>query len=633
MASLPMRPEFAVLLVYLALMVAIGVMLARRNRGGADFFAGGRCIPWWVSGISLYMGNFSAWLFTGGAGMIYRTTWYGLLYFLLTGTIAYFLGSELAAAQWRRSRVLSPVEFTRERFGVATQQALSLVTSVVFIAAAGNQLKAIATVVHPILGVPLIQSTVVIGLIVIVYTYLGGLWAVMVTDVVQFVVLLASTLLIAPLALLLLDGGVPELLAGMEFSIPPADGDPAHDFHFLIAGFISFTLGVGAGQGPRFYCVPDERSARKVGRLAALLFLTTPVLFSLPPLVARALWGGPALLGGHIPGKDPHERVFIQIAIEVLPPGLLGLFLAAMFAATMSALAPIYNQVASVLSRDVYMLFRPQTDDKALFRVGRMMTLGIGLATIGIALFYIHGNDDLFKVMTSIFFLSAPVMHIPILAGFFFRKAPRSAGLAAILWGVATGLLTKFILRWHDGPQIYLTQASGYAIVLASPWLGSMYRRTETRAPLCILTGVFCALVSGVLLLGAPEACGPWIHGLVAAYAAFIFCSTLLFARSFARDRGRERVDAFYRRLDTPVDVAAEVTGSAEAALSVYRLIGALTLLIAGLVAALFLAEALQSPALAGQWWKYATQVAILLALGLFFLLAGRKRSQAGGGA
>ncbi|HUH12988.1 MAG TPA: hypothetical protein VMK65_07745, partial [Longimicrobiales bacterium] len=179
------RPELWVVGAYLLLMASVGIYFSRRHKGGEDYFAGGRRIPWWVSGVSLYMANFSAWLFTGGAGMIYRTTWFGLLYFFITLSVGYLLGSQLTAAQWRRSRVVSPVEYTRLRFGVGTQQLLSLVYSIVFIASSGAQLLAIATVVQGVLGVPIPAGIGVIGVVVLLYTLLGGLWAVAVTDVVQ----------------------------------------------------------------------------------------------------------------------------------------------------------------------------------------------------------------------------------------------------------------------------------------------------------------------------------------------------------------------------------------------------------------------------------------------------------------
>ncbi|MFV1957855.1 MAG: sodium:solute symporter [Planctomycetota bacterium] len=616
-----LRTEFYTVLVYLLLMVVIGVFFLSRNRGGTDYFAGGRAVPWWVSGISLYMGNFSAWLFTGGAGMIYRTTGYGLLYFLVTGTVAYYLGSQLTAAQWRRSRVISPVQFLRRRFGIGTQQLLGAVTAVVFLAAAGNQLKAIATVVQAILGIDIEVAAIAIGAIVILYTIVGGLWAVVVTDVLQFVVLLAATLLVAPLALALVPGGVETVVSSISFSLHPSGGPPSYDIHFLIAGLISFTLGVAAGQGPRFYCVPDERAARKTGRLAAALFLTTPVLFSIPALVARTLWGPEASLASFIPGADPHEQVFIQIAKEVLPPGLLGIFLAAMFAATMSALDTVYNMVASILSRDVYTLWRPRATDHDLIRVGRVTTLLCGLVTIGLCLFYIQGTSDLFTVMVAIFYVSAPVMAVPILMGFFYRQAPRSAGMAAILWGIATALVTRFLLGWSEGPQTYLTQSLCLAIFLLSPWLGSLWRRRETRGAVWILGVVFSLLVFGVMLLGTPRGS----HAVLAVFAGFILVTWVLFSWWFARPEDRSEVDAFYRDLDRPVDVATEVTGSAAAALAVYRLVGWLTVVIAALVLVLMGWEMAFVSAERAAWGKYVALVAILLFLASLFLLAARR--------
>ena len=627
--------EFWVVMGYLVLMIGIGVLLARRNRGGTDFFAGGRAIPWWVAGVSLYMGNFSAWLFTGGAGMIYKTTGYGLIFFLCTGAAAYFLGSQLTATQWRRSRVISPVEFTRRRFGLTTQQVLGILTAVVFVAAAGNQLKAIATVVESILHVPIVTAAVAIGLIVILYTLIGGLWAVVVTDVLQFVVLLGVTLLIAPLALGLVEGGLGSVVGVIELNIPPTYGEPFHDVHYLIASLLLFTIGVAGGQGPRFYCVPDERSARKVGALAAFLFLTTPVLFSLPPLVARALWGGPDVLGQTISGDNPHEQVFIHVAKEVLPPGLLGVFLAAMFAATMSALDTVYNMIASILSRDVYSQLRRNVSDRELLRVGRVMTLVIGVATIGLCLYYIAGKKDLFSVMLDIVQLSGPIMNVPLLMGLLFRRAPRSAGLACILWGMITALVMKYGLVWEWGPQVYLTEAVCLMAFLVSPWLAGLWKNRDTRPYVAVLSVVFAAIAFGVAALGTPDnpvgsRFSTFHLGWMVAYGVSMGGLLPVFAWWFARPEDRTGVDAFYADLDRPVDVSQEVTGSAEAALSVFRLVGVLTFVIAGLVLVLMAVELASPPEKGAEPGKYLILAGILVGLAVLFLAPSWRRTRSG---
>jgi hypothetical protein len=231
-------------------------------------------------------------------------------------------------------------------------------------------------------------------------------------------------------------------------------------------------------------------------------------------------------------------------------------------------------------------------------------------------------------------------MAVPVLMGLFFRRAPRAAGMACIVWGIATGLITKFSLGWTTGPQIYLTQSMAVGIFLVSPWLGSMWRKRETRSAVVILAVVFASLLAGVLLLGTPEdfglvipvggeeiATGISAHGLIALFSVFVLVSVVLFARRFAAEEDRSEVDDFYARLDTPVDVAAEVTGSAEAALSVFRLVGAVTGLIAVLVAVLMGIEMLTDPSVRAAWWKYVALIAILVVLAALFVVSGRRRA------
>ncbi len=311
-----------------------------------------------------------------------------------------------------------------------------------------------------------------------------------------------------------------------------------------------------------------------------------------------------------------------------MPPGLLGVFLAAMFAATMSALDTVYNMVASVLSRDMYMHFKPKTSDKALIGIGRWMTVACGGVTILLCLYYINGTSDLFTVMVDIFYLSAPVMAVPVLMGFLFRSAPRSAGMACIIWGVATGFVTKLCLGWDYGPQIYLTQSVCIAIFLSSRWLGDLWNDRENRDAVGILAVVFTALILGVMLLGTPEnvAVTGWLttHQVIVLYAEFMLLTMILFARWFSKPEDRTEVDRFYRDLDTPVDVATEVTGSKEAALTVFRLVGVVTALIGGGVLVLMGVEMLMDSSRLGEWWKYVALSAILFVLAALFYLPGR---------
>ena len=266
---------------------------------------------------------------------------------------------------------------------------------------------------------------IAVGAIVMAYTLAGGIWTVVVTDFVQLVILLAVLVVVAPLAIGLVDGGFGAVLAQVDFTIPPPDGDAGHTLAFLVAGAFAYTLGAASVGSPRYYCVPDERDARRAGMLAGALFLTTPILFSIPALAGRALFGDPAAIAGLGWGQHPHEMVFLQVVERVLSPGLVGLFVAAMFAASMSALDSVNNVVAAVLSRDVWARVRPAADDRAVLRTGRVMTFACGVVVTALAVLYYHGPADLFVIMTTIAFFCAPPLYVPMVLGMLYRKAPR----------------------------------------------------------------------------------------------------------------------------------------------------------------------------------------------------------------
>src|SRR5512137_3100924 len=98
--------DLIVIFTYFLIIMGIGLYFMKVNKGGKEYFTGGNMIPWWMSGLSLYMGNFSAWIFTGAAGFAYTTGLFTTFYFA-AGPIAYLVGTSLTATRWRRTRSIS----------------------------------------------------------------------------------------------------------------------------------------------------------------------------------------------------------------------------------------------------------------------------------------------------------------------------------------------------------------------------------------------------------------------------------------------------------------------------------------------------------------------------------------------
>ena len=362
--------DYLVIGAYFLFMLGIGLYFMRINKGAKEYFAGGSMIPWWVSGMTLYMANFSAWTFTGAAGFAYTTGWFAIAYFG-TWSIAYYFGSQLTASRWRRTRSISPVEYTYTRFNRTTQQFLSVVISLNFTLSAGVQLAATTKLLAPVMGLDITMVTVVTGVVILLYTFMGGLWAVSITDVVQGVILLSITFIVMPLALGLVGGPANLIDAIPAISFDHWYNGVHYTEHWLVAIFTIMCLGTAAGAAQRFYSVKDEKDAKRVGKLAGGLFLTVPFVFGVPPLVAKVIWPDLSQVEFFQPyvGKNPQDLVFIALCLKLLPNGLIGVFLAAMLAATMSTLKMMSKDVwehgrCSWLQPPLQALLRLQTSNR-----------------------------------------------------------------------------------------------------------------------------------------------------------------------------------------------------------------------------------------------------------------------------
>ena len=370
--------DFVVMAGYFVAVVAGGVAMARASVDTKSFFGAGGQVPWWISGLSLYMSFFSAGTFVVWGAIAYEQ---GLVAVTIQGCmcLAGLVVALVIAPRWRRTGALTVAAFIKRRFGTGLQQFYAYVVLAYGTVATGAVLYPVAKMVAVATPFSLTACVLTIGGAVVLYTAVGGLWAVLVTDALQFVILTVAVLVVVPLVLGEVDGigalvrEAPNgfwSLTGGEYTA------------WFMGGFVLYSisyLGGNWGFVQRYTSVPSERDARKVGLLYAGLYLVTPLVWMLPPMAYRVL--NPSLDGLSA------EGAYILASEAVLPVGILGLMFAAMISATASSANTTLNITAAVFTNDIYAgLLRPRTSERERMVTARLSTVAFGAIMIGVAL-------------------------------------------------------------------------------------------------------------------------------------------------------------------------------------------------------------------------------------------------------
>jgi Na+/proline symporter len=444
------------------------------------------------------------------------------------------------------------------------------------------------------MGMDIVTVTLVTGTVILLYTFMGGLWAVSITDVVQGVILLATTFIVAPMAISVV-GGLDKLFA----ALPPLTFDHIYngvhyDYHWLISILLISTIGFAAGSGQRFYSVKDEKSAIKVAWFAAVLGLAGPLTFGIPPLAARVLWPDLSQVEFFQPylASNPQDLVYIALCVKFLPNGLIGVFVAAMLAATMSTLSYVYNMVSSIVSRDMVQgLFRPKTKDEELMKIGKIASVAIGTIVTSLAVLFISSQYGIFNMMQTFFTLFNIPVTVPLCFGLIFRRVPKWSAVGGIAWGLLAGLSGKYLLGYDIGQQVYLSFTMTFGIFATSFWTGHIYK---TNRSLLALISLLVTIAVGILYANTmqveqTELLTALAWGVAGAFGVSLF----LFARLFSLDSDEDRrmVAEFFKKIDTPVDVAKEVFGAGKIQVSAFPLVGGTMIVMGGLLSLIFLTD------------------------------------------
>ncbi len=429
--------DTAVIFVFSAFVLCIGLVFARTGKNLKSFFAGGESVPWVIGGLSLFMSFFSAGTFVAWGSIAYNYGWVSIT-IQWTMCIGAIVSGLYLAPLWKSTGNLTAAEFIRERLGVTVQKTYIYIFMLVSLFIKGTVLYPVAKLVSISLGYPIVPSTIVLGIFMIAYTAVGGLWAVMVTDILQFVILTAAVLIILPLSFDAA-GGVAQFQANaQEGFFDLLNGEFTLGFVIAFTLYHIFYIGGNWTFVQRYTSVSDKKSARKVAFLFAGLYLISPVIWMLPPMIYKTINPG-------LTGLDA-ENAYLMICKLVLPPGLLGLMLTGMYFSTSASANTTLNVVSAVFTNDIYKgTINPAASDRKLMNVARVSSwlFGFGMIIIALLVPYIGG---LVNVIISVGAITGgPVLAPPIWALFSKRLTGRDTLIITYV-SLGINLIFKIIL-------------------------------------------------------------------------------------------------------------------------------------------------------------------------------------------
>lgn len=466
-----MRPlDFAVLSGYLVAVTVWGAWLGRGQKGARDYFLGSRNLPWWAVMLSVVATETSTLTFLSIPGVAYL----GSLTFLQV-TIGYLVGRIVVAGlllpAYRRGELSTAYELLEARFGSGIRRLTSVVFMVTRLLADSVRLFATAIPLALLTGWSFPISVGVIGLLTVVYTYFGGIKAVVWIDAVQMALYLVGALVAA----IALQGLVPDGWSGILeqasaagklqlFDLSTAPGTAYTLWAGVLGGAFLSMASHGADQliVQRLLTCRDLKSSQRALVGSGVLVI---VQFAIFLLVGLGLW---AFYQGR--PFDASDEIFARFIVEELPVGITGLLIAGVLAAAMSSLSSSINALASATAYDLWApLAGARDDDARILRAGRIFTLAWAGLLVGGALVFLEVGEGAAAVEVAL-------------------------GIASLVYG---GLLGAFALGIFssraDARSVALGMASGIGFIT---WLW-VFHRAALAWPWYVLVGTAITIAVG----------------------------------------------------------------------------------------------------------------------------------------
>ncbi|MBN8730137.1 MAG: sodium:solute symporter [Acidobacteria bacterium] len=481
--------DLAIVLLYLTAVVAAGYLSSRHaSKSSSEYFLAGRSLGWVMIGSALFASNISTIHLVGLAASGYNE---GLVWgnFEWMATLTLILLSLVFAPFYYRSRIATLPEFLERRYcsGARGMLAFMGIIGALFIHI-GMSLYAGAVVFDQFFGIDVVTSIVLVSFVTSIYTVAGGLRAVVVTEAIQTVLLLAGAVIVTVLAVLALPSHGIHSIADLRLAVKPDQLSMLRTDNSVGLAWYSVLLGYPV-LGIWYWCTDQtivqrvlgaktERDAQLGPLFAGLLKILPVFLMVLPGVLGYVLFRD-------LIGSNSNQTLPVLI-LQLVPVGLRGLICAGVLAALMSTIASALNSCGTLVAVDIARRLRPDIDDRTEVRIGRLSAVVVMLLAM---VWSTQGGryTSIFEAINAIAADLAPPITTVFLWGVFWKRGTWQAAMATLICGFLLGAAAFLADLPIVGNHKLITEGWGIPFMLQAWWLfcicSSIYFVTSLCTP------------------------------------------------------------------------------------------------------------------------------------------------------
>ncbi|MEE3143649.1 MAG: sodium:solute symporter family protein [Pseudomonadota bacterium] len=425
---------FIGVLAYMLIMLCVGYYASKRSHSVADFMVAGRGMPIWLCSMTVIATWFGGAMMLGGAGAAYDEGMLGVIEDPWGGALALLLIGFFFARMFRRLRILTVVDFMEQRFDKVASFGMVVTTLFSNIVWVGAMLVAFGVVFESLTSIPMEQGIIGGAIVIFVYTAVGGMWAVAITDFLQMLVIMIGLIVLVTVVLIDVGGwsAISPHLSENTFRMLPLENTGEEWLNYLRAWMIIGVVDISAQTlCQRVASAKDERVAQNsfyIGSIGYLFFGMIPIFLGIIGSVT-------------MPGIESPETIIPALAIEHLHPVAIAIFVGAMLAAIMSSADSALLASASVLANNVFPLFKRDPTPKLSLLVARCAIPVSGIFALVVAMEF----QVVFDLMINANILGLAAIIVPFIMGLWWKKANRTGALSSMAAGISAWLITLYV--------------------------------------------------------------------------------------------------------------------------------------------------------------------------------------------